>query len=87
MDELIKLDQVDEVVFNISHENELPLSIGEGVLVLPSGSIDETEFNLAYVRQADLIANVLDGERVYEYSPEEMESMESTLINITRGGK
>lgn len=51
------------------------------------GVIDEDEFNLAYVRQTDLIANVLDGERMYEYSPEEMESMESTLINITRGGK
>lgn len=51
------------------------------------GVIDEDEFNLAYVRQADLIANVLDGNKVYEYSPEEMESMESTLINITRGGK
>lgn len=51
------------------------------------GVIDEDEFNLAYVRQADLIANVLDGNKVHEYSPEEMESMESTLINITRGGK
>lgn len=87
MDELIKLDQVNEIVFNISHEDELPLSIGEGVLVLAGGSIDETEFNLAYVRQADLISNVLNGNKVYEYSPEEMESMESTLINITRGGK
>lgn len=61
-------------------------TIGREVIKI-GGVIDEDEFNLAYVRQADLIANVLDGERVYEYSPEEMESMENTLINITRGGK
>lgn len=86
MDELIKLDQVDEVVFNISHEDELQLSIGEGVLVLTGGSIDEDEFNFAYVRQMDLVSNVLNGDKVYEYTPEEIDSMESILMNITRGG-
>lgn len=60
--------------------------IGKEIIKI-GGVIDEDEFNLAYVRQADLIANILDGNKVYEYSPEEMESMESTLINITRGGK
>ena len=51
------------------------------------GVIDEDEFNLAYVQQMDLVSNVLNGDKVYEYTPEEIDSMESILINITRGGK
>ena len=51
------------------------------------GVIDEDEFNLAYVQQMDLVSNVLNGDKVYEYTPEEIEGMESILMNITRGGK
>ena len=56
------------------------------VIQIAGGSIDESEFNREYVRQMDLVANVLEGESFVEYTEEEILAMENKLLNITRGG-
>ena len=56
------------------------------VIQIAGGSIDESEFNREYVRQMDLVANVLEGESFVEYTEDEILAMENKLLNITRGG-
>ena len=57
-----------------------------GTLNPQGGTINEEEFNLAYVMQMDLLANAINGEKVYDYSIEEINNMEQVLINISNGG-
>lgn len=53
MDELIKLDQVDEIVFDTTQVDEQPLSIGEGVAIIGDG-IGEEELNKILETKADV---------------------------------
>lgn len=54
MDELIKLDQVDEIMFGVAQEDEQPLSIGEGVAILGDVGIGEEELNKILETKADI---------------------------------
>ena len=57
MDELIKLDQVDELDFNATQEDEQPISIGEGVAIFGGGvgGITEEELEEALATKVDKI--------------------------------
>lgn len=66
--------------------NPLHATIQREVIKVGGGSIDEDEFNLAYVRQMDLFSNVLNADKVKDYTLEDLDNMEKILINITKGG-
>ena len=56
MDELIKLDQIDEVDFNANQEDEQPINLGEGVAVFTgggSGGITQEELEYALETKVD----------------------------------
>ena len=61
-------------------------SLQKDVIQLSGGAIDEAEFNREYVRQMDLVANVLEGDSFVDYTEDEILAMENKLLNITRGG-
>ena len=71
----------------IGSETPLHATIQREVITVGgSGSIDESEFNREYVRQMDLVANVLEGDGFVDYTEDEILAMENKLLNITRGG-